>query len=653
MLELEAAVQQHNKSCELLLYLAPQQAQHLGVRSNSLVHVRCASAALEGLARVKVDLKLSHDTHSILKCPTLSSHDQYSKLSKVIQLHIALVDERSIQQWDCLEVLPSESTSAAEALTIARPQALHSFLLGSVVRDGAPTLVQPAMVRTVGGGRRQQQHSSTDQSDELQLNSWGVVTASTVIVGPDAAFSVRFYDREAHLAVPAATEAVLRCHPVPLVQGVASRILRACSSSTTSSNTRAAVLPLLLHGPPGVGKSLLIEVLARALRCRLVVVSAGRLAAAAGVDSDAALQRALTYCSACSAERTVLLLDSADKLFPAAEGRVGRSLGDSDVALLNRLVLAAAAAGSRSSATTAAAATAAATDAVTDASTAAAAAGVVVQSQSSSGAVVIIGVTSALSCLNPTARRCFTEEVEVLPPSDALRAVVLRAAVAQTLPQAAQQQLSLSSKPDTPENSNFAATGDAVVRIAQAAQGFSAADLHAVASAAAALLQQQQQQQVTAAHAHSAGSAPQQPAQLLTAEQALWRALHSIKPAVALARGSSSSSSSSDSSAAAAAAAVPAVQWADVGGLHRAKAALQEMVVWPQTRPEAFARLGITPAAGVLLYGPPGTGKTLLAKGECSLFKCLNCGIQQVITLVSASCITQRAQRRQALQRFS
>jgi SpoVK/Ycf46/Vps4 family AAA+-type ATPase len=622
LLELDAAVQQHNKSCELLLYLAPQQAQHLGVRSYSLVHVTCADTALEGLARVKVDLKLSHDMHSILKCPTSNFPDEQSKLSKIIKLHITFVDERSIQQWDCLEVLPSDSTSAAEALTIARPQALHSFLLGSVVRDGAPTLVQPAMVRTVGGGRRQQQHSSTDQSDELQLNSWGVVTASTVIVGPDAAFSVRFYDREAHLSVPAATEAVLRCHPVPLVQGVASRILRACStSSSNSSNTRAAVLPLLLHGPPGVGKSLLIEALARALRCRLVVVSAGRLAAAAGVDADAALQRALTYCSACSAERTVLLLDSADKLFPAAEGRVGRSLGDSDVALLNRLVLAAAAAGSRSSATTAAAATAAATDAVTDASTAAAAAaaGVVVQSQSSSGAVVIIGVTSALSCLNPTARKCFAEEVEVLPPSDALRAVVLRAAIAQTLPQAAQQQLSLSSKPDTPASSAFAATGDAVVRIAQAAQGFSAADLHAVASAAGALLQQQQQQ-VTAAHAHSAVLAPQQPAQLLTSEQALWRALHSIKPAVALARGSSSSSSSdSSAAAAAAAAAVPLVQWADVGGLHRAKAALQEMVVWPQTRPEAFARLGITPAAGVLLYGPPGTGKTLLAKGEHAL----------------------------------
>ena len=238
--ELEAAVQHQNKSCELLLCLSPQQAQQLAVRSNSLVHVRVADTALQGLARVKVDLKLSHDMHSILKDPMFEFHDERIKLSKTVTSQITLVDERSVQQWDCLEVLPSDSTSAAEAYTIARPQALHSFLLGSVVRDGTPTLVQPAMVRTVGGGRRQQQHIIPSKSDELQLGSWGVVTASTVIVGPDAAFSTRFYDREESLAVPAATEAVLRCHPVPLVQGVASRILRACSSST-SNRARAEI----------------------------------------------------------------------------------------------------------------------------------------------------------------------------------------------------------------------------------------------------------------------------------------------------------------------------------------------------------------------------------------------------------------------------
>jgi transitional endoplasmic reticulum ATPase len=59
---------------------------------------------------------------------------------------------------------------------------------------------------------------------------------------------------------------------------------------------------------------------------------------------------------------------------------------------------------------------------------------------------------------------------------------------------------------------------------------------------------------------------------------------------------------------------VPAVHWADIGGLEEVKARLREMVEWPLKRPESFKRLGIHAPRGILLYGPPGTGKTLLAR---------------------------------------
>lgn len=52
----------------------------------------------------------------------------------------------------------------------------------------------------------------------------------------------------------------------------------------------------------------------------------------------------------------------------------------------------------------------------------------------------------------------------------------------------------------------------------------------------------------------------------------------------------------------------------DIGGLDKEVKRLREMVELPLSRPELFARLGITPPRGVLLYGPPGTGKTLLAR---------------------------------------
>lgn len=59
---------------------------------------------------------------------------------------------------------------------------------------------------------------------------------------------------------------------------------------------------------------------------------------------------------------------------------------------------------------------------------------------------------------------------------------------------------------------------------------------------------------------------------------------------------------------------LPDVTWEDVGGLTETKNRLQETVQWPLAYPDAFERVGLQPATGVLLYGPPGTGKTLLAK---------------------------------------
>ena len=59
---------------------------------------------------------------------------------------------------------------------------------------------------------------------------------------------------------------------------------------------------------------------------------------------------------------------------------------------------------------------------------------------------------------------------------------------------------------------------------------------------------------------------------------------------------------------------VPDVSWDDVGGFEDVKERLRETVQWPLEHADAFERVDLRPAKGVLLYGPPGTGKTLLAK---------------------------------------
>ena len=59
---------------------------------------------------------------------------------------------------------------------------------------------------------------------------------------------------------------------------------------------------------------------------------------------------------------------------------------------------------------------------------------------------------------------------------------------------------------------------------------------------------------------------------------------------------------------------VPDTTWEDIGALHDIRRALEMAVVQPIKDPERFRRLGILQPSGVLLWGPPGCGKTLLAK---------------------------------------
>lgn len=65
---------------------------------------------------------------------------------------------------------------------------------------------------------------------------------------------------------------------------------------------------------------------------------------------------------------------------------------------------------------------------------------------------------------------------------------------------------------------------------------------------------------------------------------------------------------------------IPSVSWQDIGGLSDVKEEILDTIQLPFQYPELFAA-GLQ-RSGILLYGPPGTGKTLVAKAvatECSL----------------------------------
>ena len=59
---------------------------------------------------------------------------------------------------------------------------------------------------------------------------------------------------------------------------------------------------------------------------------------------------------------------------------------------------------------------------------------------------------------------------------------------------------------------------------------------------------------------------------------------------------------------------IPDTTWAHIGALRDVREQLMLSIVEPIQHPERFAELGLEAPSGVLLWGPPGCGKTLLAK---------------------------------------
>ncbi|KAJ0412821.1 hypothetical protein ATCC90586_002451 [Pythium insidiosum] len=56
------------------------------------------------------------------------------------------------------------------------------------------------------------------------------------------------------------------------------------------------------------------------------------------------------------------------------------------------------------------------------------------------------------------------------------------------------------------------------------------------------------------------------------------------------------------------------LDWSSIGGQEDTKLALQQALEWPLKFPETFRRLGISPPRGILLYGPPGCSKSTIVR---------------------------------------
>jgi transitional endoplasmic reticulum ATPase len=63
---------------------------------------------------------------------------------------------------------------------------------------------------------------------------------------------------------------------------------------------------------------------------------------------------------------------------------------------------------------------------------------------------------------------------------------------------------------------------------------------------------------------------------------------------------------------------VSKVSFQDLAGLTAAKERIKETIIYPLTRPDAFAHYSIPTGGGLLMFGPPGCGKTKIAQAAAA-----------------------------------
>ncbi|KAK4122685.1 AAA-domain-containing protein [Parathielavia appendiculata] len=208
--------------------------------------------------------------------------------------------------------------------------------------------------------------------------------------------------------------------------------------------------------------------------------------------------------------------------------------------------------------------------------------------------VVVLAATTRPESLDPAIRRRFSSEIDIGMPNETAREAILRSLT---------RDLSLA------DDVNFR-------ELAKMTPGYVGSDLQYVVKAAVSVSCRTKLDELI----HKA-RASKPPDYLLSASQRQrdWILLedshaHWDENRITMAQFKAAVSRVQPASKREGFSTIPDTTWAHVGALEDVRKKLEMSIIGPIKDPDLFSRVGIKPAAGILLWGPPGCGKTLVAK---------------------------------------
>ena len=567
------------------VHIQPDIAEALELQKNAFVELRKDGASVVAIVATSADV----DSNVICVPPTLRSLggfllgdrvtiDKYSRQPPYADLVEVYVEKDAVTDTVTDAVADTDTVTDTVADTVTDTVAVNVTVKKALA---AAALVQPGMQLEHAGKRFTvvDAHSLAAQFEALSLDLRPpapvlLVNQSTKVSVAATKDSLRKY----HLPQPFAFDQVGGlARPVALLRAAVQLPLHhaALFLDFGISPPRG----ILLHGPPGTGKTMLLRCVAHECQAHVLMVNGPLIVSKYLGETETALRA--VFAEAVRFQPAIIFMDEIDSLAPK---RGLEDAGETESRVVATLLT-------------------------------------MMDGMADAGRVVVVGATNRPNAIDPALRRPgrFDQEVEVGIPDAAAREDIL-------VRQLARMRRCRVLRAE-------------IRALAEKTHGYVGADLAAVCREgvmrAIGRALARDQSETTGHQSETTGNGPETESSPET--ESIPETESSAGPvdnrpidSVSLASGSHVDTQVEARDLDAALAEVrpsamreiflemPRVAWADIAGQHALKQKLTEVVQLPLSAAPTFARLGISAPKGVLLYGPPGCSKTLAAKALAS-----------------------------------